>query len=185
MRCRSGLQCFDQTQLCTRSKMRVDVRALLGTMSELRLHRLDGVATRHRLACDRVAPKGMVAEGSKPERLLHGDHGPLVAVDVAGKAPVLAEQELWARVSLTGMPADGVENILGQIEDIGLVVLAASRVWPAGPWSPAGRLGRRRAGEGYLGGDCVQWHRPPRRGGRVGPTDRRTGTSEAAARTFR
>ena len=24
MRCRSGLQCLDQTQLCTRSKMRVD-----------------------------------------------------------------------------------------------------------------------------------------------------------------
>jgi len=55
----------------TRSKVRVDVRTLLGTVSELRLHRL---------ACYGVAAERMVAEWSKPERLLDGDHGAFVAV---------------------------------------------------------------------------------------------------------
>ena len=67
MRCCSRLQRFDQTELRARSKMRVDVRALLGTMSELCLHRLNRVPAGHRLARDRVAPEGMVAQGG----LLH------------------------------------------------------------------------------------------------------------------
>ena len=87
MRCRSGLQCLHQTQLCTRSKVRVDVRTLLGTMPELRLHRFDGVPARHRLACHGVAAERMVAEWSKPERLLDGDHRAFVAVDIARKGP--------------------------------------------------------------------------------------------------
>jgi hypothetical protein len=91
MRCRSGLQCLHQTQLCTRSKVRVHVRALFGAMTELCLHCLDRMPAGDRLACDRVAPEGMVTQGSKPECPLHGHHGPLVAVDVAREGPVLGE----------------------------------------------------------------------------------------------
>lgn len=40
MRCCSGLQCLHQTQLCARSKVRVDVRTLLRTVSKLRLYSL-------------------------------------------------------------------------------------------------------------------------------------------------
>ena len=85
-------------------------------MSELRLHSLDGVPAGHRLACDRVAAEGVVTEWSKPERPLDGDHRAFVAVDVARKAPVLAEQELGAGVSLPDMPADRVEDVLGHVE---------------------------------------------------------------------
>ena len=56
MRCCSRLQSLHQTQLRARSKVRVGVRTLLGTVSELRLYSLDGVPTRYRLARDRVAP---------------------------------------------------------------------------------------------------------------------------------
>jgi hypothetical protein len=64
MRWREGRQRLDQTSLCTRSKVRVHVRALLGSMPELCLHRLDGMAARDRLACDRVTPEGVVTQGS-------------------------------------------------------------------------------------------------------------------------
>jgi len=124
MRCCSRLQSLHQTQLRARSKVRVDVRTLLGTVSELRLYRLDGVPAGHRLACHRVAAERMVAERSKPERLLDGDHRAFVAVDVTRKGPVLAEQELRAGVSLPDMPADRVEDVLGHVERIRLVVLA-------------------------------------------------------------
>ncbi len=73
--------------MCARSKVRVDVRTLLGTVSELRLHRLDGVPASDRLACYGEAAERVVAEWSKPERLLDRDHRSLVAVDVARKGP--------------------------------------------------------------------------------------------------
>ena len=62
MRWRGGRQRLDLTQLCTRSKVRVHVRALLGSMPELCVHGLDGVPVGDRLAGDRVAPKGVVGE---------------------------------------------------------------------------------------------------------------------------
>ena len=55
-----------------RAKLRVHVRALLRAVAELRLLGLDGVAARHRLACDRVATEGVVAQGSKPQGPLYG-----------------------------------------------------------------------------------------------------------------
>ena len=101
-----------QTQLRTRSKVRLQLRALLGAMTELCLHGLDGVPDCHRLACDRVASKRMVAEWSKPERLLDGDHRAFVAVDVTRKGPVLAAQELKTGPFLPDMPAPVVETLV-------------------------------------------------------------------------
>lgn len=74
--------------------MRVGVRASLGSMTQLRLHGFDRVAVGDRLARNRVAAKRVVAQRSKPKCFLHCKHRPLVAVDVARKGPVLAEQEL-------------------------------------------------------------------------------------------
>ena len=60
MRWRERRQRLDQTSLCARSEVRVHVRALLGSMPELRLHGIDGVPAGDRLAGNRVATKGMV-----------------------------------------------------------------------------------------------------------------------------
>jgi hypothetical protein len=68
MRWRERRQRLDQTPLCTRSKVRVHVRALLRSMPELCLHGLDRVAGGDGLTHDRVAAEGVVAERSKPNR---------------------------------------------------------------------------------------------------------------------
>ena len=61
-------QRLDQTSLCTRSKVRVHLRALLGAMPELRSHSLDRVAGGDGLTRDRVPAERVVAERSKPNR---------------------------------------------------------------------------------------------------------------------
>src|ERR1700690_308494 len=78
------LQRLDQSPLRTRPKVRVLVRALLGAVTELRLHGLDRSAARDRLARHRVPPHLVMAERSKAELALHELEGPDVAVDVAG-----------------------------------------------------------------------------------------------------
>ncbi len=124
MQCCSRLQSLHQTQLRARSKVRVDVRTLLRAMSELRLYRLDGVPARHRLACDRVAPEGVVTEGPKSKCSLDDEHRAFLAVDVTRKGSVPAEQELGARVALSDVPADRVEDILRHVQRVRLLVLA-------------------------------------------------------------
>jgi len=71
MRWRERRQRLDQTSLCTRSEVRVHVRALLGSMPELGLHGLDGMAAGDRLACDRVAPERLVTQRAKAKNPLH------------------------------------------------------------------------------------------------------------------
>ena len=107
-----------------RAKVRVHVRALLGSMAELGLNCLDRVTIRDGLARDRMPSKRVMTQRSEPEGSLHGHHGSLVAVDVARERPILREQELRAGVPLAHVPADRSDDVLGELEDVGLVVLA-------------------------------------------------------------
>jgi len=68
MRWRERRRRLDQTSLCTRSKVRVHVRTLLGAVPELRSHGLDRVAGGDGLTRDRVPAERVVAERSKPNR---------------------------------------------------------------------------------------------------------------------
>ena len=123
VRRRNGCQRLDQTSLCTRSKVRVHVCALLGSMPELRLHGLDGVPAGDCLACDRVTPEGVVTQGSKAKHARYCARRSFVAIDVAREGSVLAEQELRAGISLADMPSDGIDDVLGKVQDVRLVVL--------------------------------------------------------------
>ena len=58
------------------------MRALLGSMPELRLYGIDRMAAGDRLARDRVTPKGMVVELLETKCALHFASRPLIAVDV-------------------------------------------------------------------------------------------------------
>src|SRR6185295_6797915 len=89
---RSGfrLQSLDQPFLRPRAQVRVLVRALLGPMAELGLHRLDRLAAGDGLARDRMPPHRVVAEQTEPE--LHQLERPDVAVDVTWKGAGLRER---------------------------------------------------------------------------------------------
>jgi hypothetical protein len=80
-------------------------------MHELRLHGLDGVAARRRLACDRVATECVMAQGSKPPCPLCLAGRAFVAVDIPRKGPVLGEQELGPGISLAIVLANGLDEL--------------------------------------------------------------------------
>ena len=63
-------------------QVRVLVRALLGLVAELGLHRLDRLAAVNGLASDRVPLHLVVTEQAEPGILLHQLERPDVAVDV-------------------------------------------------------------------------------------------------------
>ena len=115
---------FDEPALRTRSKMRVLVRALFGTMPELGLHCLHRFAARHSLARDRMPTHFVMAEHSETELLLYELQRPYVAVDAARKNAVRRKEKLAAGVALAHVPIDGGKNIGRQIEHVCLFVLA-------------------------------------------------------------
>jgi hypothetical protein len=61
-----------QSELCARTEVRVLMRALRRSVTELGLDRLDGVAGRRGLAGHRMKANLVVPELSEPERPLHG-----------------------------------------------------------------------------------------------------------------
>jgi hypothetical protein len=121
---RNGLQSLHQTQLRTRPKVRVHVRALLRAMAKLGLDRLVRVTVRDGLARDRMPAKRVMTQRSEPSCPLDGHHGALVAADIARERPVLGEQELRAGGPLAHVATDCTEDVLGELEDVGLVVFS-------------------------------------------------------------
>jgi len=98
VRCVRGLERLDETALRAAPEVRVPMRALLGTMPELGLHRLHGLAVRDGLARHRVPSQLVMGEHPEPELLLHEPQRSHVAVDVARERACLGEEELFARV---------------------------------------------------------------------------------------
>ena len=84
--------------------MRVLVRALLGAMAELGLHRLHGLAACDRLARHRMPPHLVMAEHAETELLLHELERPDVAVDVAREGVGLREEKLGTAVPRADVP---------------------------------------------------------------------------------
>jgi len=93
MRCARRCERRDETALSAAAEVRVLVRALLGLVAELGLHRLHGLAARDRLGRDRVPSQLVMGELPEPQLLLHEQQRALVAVDVArGNAPVVLKR---------------------------------------------------------------------------------------------
>ena len=105
VRCGLRSQRFDQPFLSPRTEVRVAVRALLGLVAELGLHRLDRPAARDGLAGHRMPPQLVVAEHAEPKLLLHELERPNMAVDVTRKdasskvSPGLPRKVKWAMPS--------------------------------------------------------------------------------------
>src|SRR5580698_8902678 len=116
MRRKSRRERFDESALRTRAEVRVLMRALLGAMPELGLHRLHRFAARHGLAGDRVPTHLVMAEQSETELLLYELQGPHMTVDVAREDAVLREEKLGTGVALADVPIHGGKNVRCQIE---------------------------------------------------------------------
>ncbi len=113
MRSSGWLQRLDDPALRARAEVRVLVRALLGTMPELRLHSLDGLPACDGLARHRMPADLVMAERPQTELALHQLQRPHMAVDEAREGASLGEEKLGPRVARSHVPVDRVEDVLG------------------------------------------------------------------------
>ena len=105
------------------SEVGVDLRALRRAVAELRLDRLEGLATGGGLTGYRVAADLMMGELAQPESPLHCAERPLVAVEMAREGAVAREEKLVSRVAVLDVPANGVDDVGRQCQRQGLVWL--------------------------------------------------------------
>ena len=119
MRWRGRLQGLDESELRLAAQVGIAVGALRGTVPELSLDGLDRVPPGSRLGGDGVAPDLVMPELAEPKRFLDGRQDPGVSVDLLRPGPVLAEQELLARVAPLDVPLNRIPNVVweGQHED--------------------------------------------------------------------